>query len=552
MFPSRLPDEILDDQRRGAECIVYDALERQLDNSFHVFYSRPWLGTRPDGSEVEGEADFVVAHPELGVLCIEVKGGGITVDKDGQWRSKDRYGMTRKIKDPVKQARDSRYALREKLKQSPRWGPHRWLSDTYGVILPDVRRESRDLRPDMPLELFAFNEDLRFLDAWVPSRFHGSELDEAGGGAAFGPEGVAAVDDLVARPIRLQIPLSAEVGSDLRRIETITNRQYHIIHSLARNRRMAIAGAAGTGKTILALHKAALLAGEGQKVLLLCFNRPLSGYLREKVRGLGGVTATTFHAFYDFVMEVAGRHDRLLAGQGVPDADSLVDAFVDSDLDAYDAVIVDEGQDFEDSWLEALEVVVRDAREGVLYIFFDDNQNVMARGRQYIDRLQYSPYDLTQNFRNTRRIFDLANRYYRGGHVEPIGPDGLAVRWHAYDDLPSLRSTLAGRIGDLLHNQNIVPRQIAVLVPDVRWAETLAPGGRLARYEVADAEASELKRVIVDSVRRFKGLEKPVVFLVLDVHASTEVELLYTAITRAQTLLEIFAPPRLLQRLEDG
>jgi hypothetical protein len=551
MFPAYMPEEILEDERRAAECLVYEELQRQLDDDFHVFYSSPWLGTRPDGSEVEGEADFVVAHPNLGVLCIEVKGGGITIDSDGQWRSRDRHGITYKIKNPVKQARDSKHALRRKLKESPRWGAGRWVTDRHGVILPGVRRDARALRPDMPLDLFAFNEDLQSLRSWVHARFNRPDPDDVVVSGGPGRDGIAAIDDLIARPIRLQITLSANVGSDLRRIETLTNRQYHIIRSLARNRRMAIAGAAGTGKTILALHKAALLAGEGQRVLFLCFNRPLSLFLKERLNDFEIVTTKTFHAFYNETMRAADRTDQMLSGRATPIADRLVDAFVESGLDEYDAVIVDEGQDFEDDWLEALEVVVRDARDGILYIFFDDNQNVMSRGRKYIEGLGYSPYDLTQNFRNTRRIFQLANQYYRGSLVEPIGPEGLPVLWHDYSDIADLKKGLAKRIGDLVHNQNILPAQIAILVPDVPWISKLAPSGRISVYEVSDAETITGVRVVVDSVRRFKGLERPVVLLVLDAQASTEIDLLYTAITRAQTLLNVFAPPHLAKRLQN-
>ena len=73
IFPSQLPVEISQDPRRSAECRVYEALRRQLESDFHVYYSSPWLGIRPDGSEIDGEADFIVAHPNLGILVIEVK-----------------------------------------------------------------------------------------------------------------------------------------------------------------------------------------------------------------------------------------------------------------------------------------------------------------------------------------------------------------------------------------------------------------------------------------------------------------------------------------------
>ena len=56
----------------------------------------------PEGDEREGEADFVVAHPLYGFLVIEVKGGAASRRVDTkEWYSKNRLGITNKIKYPV-------------------------------------------------------------------------------------------------------------------------------------------------------------------------------------------------------------------------------------------------------------------------------------------------------------------------------------------------------------------------------------------------------------------------------------------------------------------
>ena len=53
-----------------------------------------------------------------------------------------------------------------------------------------------------------------------------------------------------------------------------------ILDNLAAHGRAAIAGSAGTGKTVLAMEKARRMALTGQRVLLLCFNRSASGGVR--------------------------------------------------------------------------------------------------------------------------------------------------------------------------------------------------------------------------------------------------------------------------------
>ena len=160
MHPSRIPDYVLRDPYREAEVAVYERLRDQLPDAYHCYYSRPWLGLTPEGDEREGEADFVVAHPAEGLLVIEVKGGGVSrrVDTE-EWVSKNRLGITNKIKDPVQQASRSKHALLAKLKEQPGWNA-RFVTARHGVILPDCSRPKHTLGANMPLWLFAFAEEL--------------------------------------------------------------------------------------------------------------------------------------------------------------------------------------------------------------------------------------------------------------------------------------------------------------------------------------------------------------------------------------------------------
>jgi len=53
----------------AAERRLYEGFLEQLDESFVVYHSVDWVIAGPHGPD-EGEADFVIAHPELGVLCV--------------------------------------------------------------------------------------------------------------------------------------------------------------------------------------------------------------------------------------------------------------------------------------------------------------------------------------------------------------------------------------------------------------------------------------------------------------------------------------------------
>lgn len=61
-------------------------------------------------------------------------------------------------------------------------------------------------------------------------------------------------------------------------------------------------------------------------------------------------------------------------------ANALVEA-VDRKLTLrFDTIIVDEGQDFRDSWLDALKLTLCDLEAGRLYVFYDDNQRLYSFG----------------------------------------------------------------------------------------------------------------------------------------------------------------------------
>lgn len=551
MFPATIPAEIARDPKRKAEISVYERLRRQLGDEFHVFYSSPWLGTRPDGSEVDGEADFLVAHEVLGLLAIEVKGGGIRIDSDNNWTSTDRFGIERRIRNPVQQARASKHQLIEKLRKSDKWRP-RFIRARHGVILPDVERPSNDMRPDMPLHLFAFANDMRHLDAWVRSRFRSAEETESSEKVAhLGADGLTAIDDLLAGPIRLLVKLRTTIDETVRDISLRTADQVWVLRELEDHRRMKVVGAAGTGKTILAVEKSLMLAREGLRTLLLCYNRPLSLHLASLVVGEPLITCSGFDAFARKVADQAGV---AVGGKSTEElADALIDNFVEAGMEEFDAVVIDEGQDFRDGWLRSLEAVVRDAANGTLYVFYDDNQNVTGSSAGYIVGLPSAERRLGMNLRNTKAIFKEANKYYRGGFVRPVGPDGVDVLWHSWNE-ENPATQLSKRLGTLIKTEGITPGDIAILLPTASDVETFRSDGkiRVGKYEASNAETRRPDRIVVDSIRRFKGLESPVVLLLVNGAIQDNDEVLYTGMTRAQVLLEVFGPSHMIDCLRLG
>jgi hypothetical protein len=71
----------------------------------------------------------------------------------------------------------------------------------------------------------------------------------------------------------------------------------------------------------------------------------------------------------------------------------------------YDAIIVDEAQDFRDQWWVVVEAGLRSPSESFFYIFHDNHQSLLPHRGQY--PIEAPHVDLSRNCRNAGRIFDL-------------------------------------------------------------------------------------------------------------------------------------------------
>jgi len=152
IYPQRFPQWALEQDKRSAEKKVYEKLVK-LPDPYVIFYSVAWQVRNPRAGAYDGEADFIVAHPEKGVLILEIKGGRIRYDAgESQWYSLDRKKVEHAIKDPIQQARNSKNALLQKLRELPGWIDD-YLTIAYLVVFPDVLVGQSNLRPDLPRTL---------------------------------------------------------------------------------------------------------------------------------------------------------------------------------------------------------------------------------------------------------------------------------------------------------------------------------------------------------------------------------------------------------------
>jgi superfamily I DNA/RNA helicase len=178
----------------------------------------------------------------------------------------------------------------------------------------------------------------------------------------------------------------------------------------------------------------------------------------------------------------------------------------------YDAVVVDEGQDFHDNWWGPLQCMLRDEKQGIFYVFFDDNQNIY-RVAQHVP-LQLAPFPLTRNCRSTQHIHAQVMQFYRSD-VSPIaiGPQGRPVEKYRYADATELKRLLRQLLHRLTIEEEVPAWDIVLLTPKGRQRSQLWSMGYLGNYSLTDEWTGTSGEVYCTTVHKFKGLESPVVIL---------------------------------------
>jgi hypothetical protein len=270
-------------------------------------------------------------------------------------------------------------------------------------------------------------------------------------------------------------------------MEPLTSQQSQLLEFLLSQRLVSVQGCAGSGKTTLAAALAAQLAGEGFRVLLLCRNPYLAEKLRRQLAG-AGVDVFAFTAFIKDLLRNDRSPDvfvpRAPAGWEAPwtqyDAPSqndlrrALDALYRADL-SYEAVIIDEGQDFETGWMEIAEACLVDNGTSRFVIFFDDHPQLTAFGasRMYAD-LQ-APVSLSCNCRSAGELDGMLRKLHPGITQPGLNANekGILREW-IYED--------EAELFDKLHQALLAVEEFYPRLEDVVVLTAESASSRLSKF----------------------------------------------------------------------
>ena len=378
-------------------------------------------------------------------------------------------------------------------------------------------------------------------------------------------------------------PLSKSIDKTTRVLEMCTKQQLTaLFHSEPKK---WITGPAGSGKTwllmkkVLKLAQNAVLEGNNEKILVSCFNRPLSMMFAKtfEVEFQGVVTVKTFHSLLYAITKSISGNSNAEKEKHVDEALDMVKKGTGFFPERYDHIFVDECQDlFGKEWPTLFEKLQKDDGDGPkrkhIWFFYDANQNLRILEKEYEPHrnLIMNGQLLPDVFRSTRMVFEQTKKYLTLKILDQetikLAHDvrGLNIKWDC-----SLSQSFQGGwwercakcinecIKDLRKDE-VNDKDICILTQIVSYRKKIS--SKLKEMGIESQNAEEMfqkddNKVVVESIWRFKGLESKVVILLYWPrfpqsdpskmrYALKEKELLYTAFSRCFCYLIVVSTKR--------
>ena len=545
----------------GGEQRVAEALSR-LDDSWTI-YVQPRLG--------HDVPDFVAVHDHHGVCAIEVK----------DWS----YGKYRQKSNGAIQFTDGAGVWTDS-SEKPRYQAYRYRStifDQYFALPEDGSHPNQTVRAALILPRFETTHAQKLFDLKqvTNDEFHvevwgGDDLQQdalrivRGKGCPVPPP--ASLERLRRQMVESSVVTEARAGVRL------TADARNIANNPSNAQRRRIRGPAGCGKSFGLAARAARLAGEGKSVLLLTYNSTLANYLRTLVNhrcvefqaNPTLVTCTNVHSFFQRVVEDAELADKPVARPpNMEWFDAIVvmaeRVFKRGFRHRFDAVLVDEGQDFTLEWWNLLREYVVEP-DGEMVLVADPTQDIFDQ-KAWTDEQQMlgagfsGPWsELKGSYRMPTDIVPFANefakRYLDGERLEGVVPDdhrdlfGEAVATRRHWQNVTSKHELGPAVGHevvrlLTANPDLNPSDVAFLCQHHEQGQAAVEVIEAAGYEVhhifasSPQERARRKRrfwpdapgVKGSTVHSFKGWESPALVMSIS-YGDHARRLAYVAMTR--------------------
>lgn len=517
------------------------------------------LGILHHQSRVQGEADFVVLAPSLGLLVIEVKHHSSVELKNGNW-----ILGGKKSKDPYRQASDAAFTIKQYLEDrqfdtSTLPIMHAvWFTKCSTKQLPEaigwdsgITLGAEDLKTD-PVDAIVrtFTASRARLERTV--RFRSPIADSST---------LNRVAETLVPSFTIHQPPKDRKLEVARALETATQEQLVTLELLKNQQHLIVPGMAGTGKTYLAVNEAKEAHLRGEQTLLVCFNRMLAEQLRHDLREFPRVNVKTIHAL---LLDVLGDE----SPSGKPNewwsedlpllaADELLNGKV---LQKYETLIIDEAQDVGTvPYLEFLDLLMHSGLNGSKVRVFGDfrNQAIYLDGSEALTNFKSHLHnhletsELRVNCRNTQNLGKFIQTFLEldpGYSSFRRADQGDIVDPYHFDSANDYPRSLEKVLDSLTKVYS--PNDVVVLSSNLKRLEELV---EKSQYRFSKIDLPLAGRVRFGSIHKFKGLEALAVVLVDYPESHLGVaDTFYQAATRATSKFSYLITNQRLAQLDGG
>ena len=541
--------------------------------------------------------DFVVLHPQQGIVVLEVKDWRLDTIADVNSNKveliTDRGNVS--VDNPFVQVRGYMFDVVNTLKRDPLlviesggFKGQPVFPFGHGVVFANITRkqfDGTDLHEVFPPERCIFRDEMT--ESVDPDAFRERVWNMVSRrlGSGFSLPQIDRVRALLFPEIRVtQIalpfdePTAHASPADDRMLAVMDMQQELLARSMGEGHRI-VRGVAGSGKTLILAFRAEQIARAASRpVLLLSYANGISGRLENAMQDRGvedKVVTSTFHSWCYKMLRTYGLP--IPNQKDIPDFSERQAANVQAVLDAaerglipggqYDAVLIDEAHDFEPQWLAlaaALAAKMVNPDTKALMIVYDDAQAIYkGRKRPVWKQLGIEAAGRTTvlkvNYRNTAQTLRFARKFA----ADVIGAPGVCAGDESAILMPEdggregvepvVRSCVsydgeAHAISEWLHGRKAAGYQwgqMAVLYPrhfiGERFEKILAKSGIPIGVAKDHGNRIQMERDEVRflSMHNAKGLEYPCVAigglgeLKNPEDIEDDIRLTYVAITRA-------------------
>ncbi len=498
------PNNISEYAPTDSEQLVFYELKQQLPDTYEVFYSVSWTYSK-NGKKEKSEADFVVLCPDYGFLCLEVKGGSGIKIENNEWILIDDVNGNRKLyRTPYEQAEASMYYFKKAYSNEYNID-YQGISGA-GVIFPFYAVDDIEKISNRPQVCTIDSKGINNLYDKIKKMF------KFWGGQRYGFNVYSSNQhksfvELIRKRIAINAAAGALVKYKERQLDVINRVQDNYIYLLSNINQFYIRGGAGTGKTWIAMKIAQKEASLNKRVMFICVSKPLAFKIRD-------ILDDRIDVFY---------------------LDALKNNSTEDNLHKYDAILVDEAQDFNEDMALYIKTMLVDENTSRLGVFYDDVQNVTDFNFENTFRILTPEFLLRENIRNTANIYKFAMESTDLGKDVVTNPvEGPWPVTQFIDDFKQLLLQLELIFKKFIDDEGLLSSSIVVLVEDsIGFIDKFK--GKIAKWKLVTEYTDSLNEIKVSAVIDFKGLESDMVIYVHDNNVSKKIN--YIAYTRAKYYL---------------